>query len=110
MLCGSGFEWRECVNGEIPMSSVSISPKHMDMDPIFIARERRTGGILSTFMDGNVLCRPDLEIAEKMLSECEILVASNVKNRKLDLKYLYSKSSLQKKTICFSIQWKWGST
>lgn len=94
VLCGSGYEWRKCVNGEIPFGSVSITKNHSE--PMFIARGKSSSRRLyigPSYINGKMVIREELETswsysigedidASQQLSEFEILVANNVKNRK----------------------------
>lgn len=89
VLCGSGYEWLKCVNEEIPFGSVSISTK--DLEPVFIAREVGNKFNVGTVcMNGTAYMnstryRPTTDRFNGHHESCEfeILVAKNVKNRKL---------------------------
>ncbi len=94
MLCGSGYQWRECVNGEIPIGAVSIPSPHLDT--AFIVREHEMR-IRSAYIDA---------IRQKT-SLFEILVASNVKNRKF-IRDLFEIFQFQINLI-FSLQRKWST-
>ncbi|XP_037037066.1 uncharacterized protein LOC119074858 [Bradysia coprophila] len=78
VLCGSGYEWRECVGGEIPIGAVSIYPK--GSDPVFIAREHgNMRQIGPAYMNGKMAYWTDSHSFHER-TEFEILVASNVKS------------------------------
>ncbi len=77
MLCGSGYEWRTCDNG-IPVGAVSISSQHLE--PAFIGREQGMK-IRTACIDDKMMQYCAIPKKRTML---EILVASNVKKRKLD--------------------------
>ncbi|XP_037031458.1 uncharacterized protein LOC119070979 isoform X2 [Bradysia coprophila] len=73
ILCGSGYKWRKCVNGEIPLGAVSIS----FTEPVFIARGYGDNNSIGlACMDGT------MRVYEYMNTcpEFDILVAENVKN------------------------------
>lgn len=90
MLWGSGYEWRRCVNGEIPIGAVSLSQKNTK--PVFIGRgdsgRQRRPHVAPIYISGKMYVPEyqrynwvlfDNDLCE--LSEFEILVANNVKNR-----------------------------
>lgn len=101
VLCGSGYEWCRCVNGEIPFGAVSLSQKNGK--PMFIARGRafRKTCVGPAYTNGGMYVYSELTLAEEWSTSSsdsgdsekehlarqelflfEILVANNVKNRK----------------------------
>ncbi|KAG4068571.1 hypothetical protein HA402_004912 [Bradysia odoriphaga] len=79
ILCGSGYKWRMCVNGEIPLGAVPISSNYSE--PVFIARGHGDNHFLgAAYMDGTmrlpIVDHDDIET----LAKFEILVAENVKH------------------------------
>lgn len=101
MLCGDGYEWQECVNGEIPIGAVTIS--QTDSDPVFIAREHQAREIGPVYANGKMLIVREHYINE--ISEFEILVARNVKNREWHEPFIYSIFFL-KFPFFISVRWK----
>lgn len=98
VLCGSGYEWEKCVNGEIPLGAVPISLKYKE--PMFIARESYTDSytIGTAYMNGTMKLstddyddeydddddeeEDDDDDSDQYCDEFDILVAKNVKHRK----------------------------
>lgn len=84
MLCGSGYEWRKCVNGVIPFGAVPLALKLSE--PLFIARSSLHRNIGIAYMNGTAKASTSEyydaeENDDEKCDEFEILVAKNVKHR-----------------------------
>ncbi|XP_037031459.1 uncharacterized protein LOC119070981 [Bradysia coprophila] len=78
ILCGTGYKWRKCVNGEIPLGAVPISLKYSE--PVFIARRHGDSSFLGRAYMNGTMTLPMVDHDIYTRPEFDILVAENVKN------------------------------
>lgn len=102
VLCGSGYKWVKYTNGIVPPNAVSMS---QTTEPLFIARGKSSSGkrvVGRVYLNGRMRIRNDGSSKRRQdlrnsptvsgrdnidefydyLTEFDILVACNVKNRK----------------------------